>query len=309
MGWLVDSGERLKTIDGKIIPDNVIGEQCNSPYPCVFTDYCWKHIPKISVFNLSHLSGTKKLELYYRGIIKLEEIPKDYRLSYAQKLQVESHIEKSKVIEKDLLREFVQSLKYPLFYMDFETFMPAVPPFEHTSPYQQIVFQYSLHYKREKGSALKHYEYLGKEGKDPRKKFIEQLLHDTMTPGDILVYNKSFEVSRLKELAKLFPKHQEQIYERISRVKDLMYPFQQKYYYSHKMNGSYSIKKVLPALIPSLSYKGLEIANGGDASSAYETLHLENSLSKRKIIRNNLLKYCKLDTYAMVKILEKLEHI
>jgi hypothetical protein len=296
-----------KIVQLKKIPVVDIGEQCNSPYPCSFTDNCWKNVPKVSVFDLTRLSKKKKFDLYFSGAQKLEDISDEYRLSYAQQLQVECHINKSTVIEKEKVREFVNALQYPIYYMDFETFMPAIPQFNSSSPYQQIVFQYSLHYKKDKKSPMKHFEFLGEEGKDPRKDFIERLLFDTKSIGDILVYNKSFEITRLKELAELFSAYKKQIYERISRVKDLMYPFQQKYYYSHKMNGSYSIKKVLPALIPSLSYDELEIGNGGDALAAYESLVYETDSKKRLAIRKNLLKYCKMDTFAMVKLLEKLE--
>ncbi len=298
-----------KIVQLKKIPDVDIGEQCNSPYPCMFTDYCWKNVPKVSVFDLTRLTEKKKFDLYFSGAEKLEDISDEYRLSYAQQLQVECHINKSTVIEKEKVREFVNALQYPLYYMDFETFMPAIPQFNSSGPYQQIVFQYSLHYKKDKKSPLKHFEFLGEEGKDPRKDFIERLLSDTKSTGDILVYNKSFEITRLKELAELFPIYRKQINERISRVKDLMYLFQKKHYYSYKMNGSYSIKKVLPALIPSLSYDELEIGDGGDALSAYESLTYEPDSKKRLAIRKNLLKYCKLDTFAMVKLLEKLEKI
>ena len=122
-------------------------------------------------------------------------------------------------------------------------------------------------------------------------------------------YNKSFEVLRLKEIADAFPKYKKEIEERINRVKDLMLPFQKKYYYTYKMQGSYSIKYVLPALIPELSYKDLEINEGGLASVAFESLYYETDLIQIAEIRNHLLEYCKLDTFAMVKILEKLEKI
>ncbi|MBP9582376.1 MAG: DUF2779 domain-containing protein, partial [Ignavibacteriaceae bacterium] len=120
---------------------------------------------------------------------------------------------------------------------------------------------------------------------------------------------KSFEVLRLKEVAEAFPKYKTEIEERINRVKDLMMPFQKKYYYTHKMQGSHSIKYVLPALIPELSYENLEINEGGLASTAFESLYYETDLIRIAEIRNNLLEYCKMDTFAMVKLLEKLESI
>ncbi len=193
--------------------------------------------------------------------------------------------------------------------MDFETFQPAVPMFDNSRPYMQIPFQYSLHYKKNKKSTVDHYEFLAETGNDPRIKFIENLLRDTKSEGDILTYNKSFEVLRLKEIAEAFTKYKKEIEERINRVKDLMLPFQKKYYYTYKMQGSYSIKYVLPALIPELSYKDLEINEGGLASVAFESLYYETDLMKIADTRTNLLEYCKLDTFAMVKLLEKLESL
>jgi predicted DNA-binding protein YlxM (UPF0122 family) len=193
--------------------------------------------------------------------------------------------------------------------MDFETFQPAVPMFDDSKPYQQIPFQYSLHLKKNKKSKIDHFEFLAETGSDPRIKFIENLLQDTMGEGDILTYNKSFEVLRLKEIAEAFTKYKKDIEERINRIKDLMLPFQKKYYYTHQMQGSYSIKYVLPALIPELSYENLEINEGGLASIAFESLYFETDLIRVADTRTNLLEYCKLDTLAMVRILEKLENL
>ena len=193
--------------------------------------------------------------------------------------------------------------------MDFETFQPAVPLFDNSRPYQQIPFQYSIHYKESKESQITHYEFLAEQGEDPRQKFVKNLLEDTSSKGDIIVYSKTFEITRLKEIANDFPAYAEQIEERISRIKDLMIPFRQKYYYSPEMKGSYSIKAVLPALVPELSYDELEINEGGLASIAFETLQIETDLIIIAEIKAQLLEYCKLDTLAMVRILEKLENI
>ena len=193
--------------------------------------------------------------------------------------------------------------------MDFETFQPAVPLFDNSKPYQQIPFQYSIHFKESKKSQLKHFEFLAEQGADPRKKFIEGLLRDTKNPGDIIVYNKTFEITRLKEIARDFPEYADEIEKRINRVKDLMIPFQKKYYYAPEMQGSYSIKYVLPALVPELSYDKLEINEGGLASIAYESLQMESDLMRIADIKQQLLEYCKLDTLAMVNILVKLELI
>jgi hypothetical protein len=308
--WVEENVSRFKEVlEKKSIPKIDIGEHCYDPYTCAFYEYCRKHIPENSVFDLSGIHLSKKYDLYRDGIIKLEDIPNDANLSKNARLQLDVYKSKKDLIDKKAIKEFLSELNYPLFFMDFETFQPAVPMFENSKPYQQITFQYSLHYKKDKKSKIDHFEFLADAGIDPRIKFIEKLLRDTKDKGDILTYNKSFEVLRLKEIAEAFPKYQKEIEGRINRVKDLMMPFQKKYYYTSDMQGSYSIKYVLPALVPELNYDNLEINEGGLASIAFESLYYETDLMRIADIRNNLLEYCKLDIFAMVRILEKLENL
>ena len=308
--WVEDNVDRFKKIlKNKVTPKIDIGEHCYDPYTCGFYEYCRKHIPENSIFDLSGIHLNKKYDLYRNGIIKLEDVTDDVKLSKNAKIQLEVYKSKKNLIDKKAIKEFLSDLKYPIYFMDFETFQPAVPMFDNSKPYQQIPFQYSLHYKNSKKSKTEHFEFLADTGTDPRIKFIENLLRDTKSEGDILTYNKSFEILRLKEIAEAFPKYKKEIEERINRVKDLMIPFQKKYYYTYKMQGSYSIKYVLPALIPELSYESLEINEGGLASTAYESLYDETDLIRIAEIRNNLLIYCKMDTFAMVRLLEKLESL
>lgn len=299
--------ERLKEVlRQKKIPDIDIGPHCSSPYDCSFLGYCWNHIPEYSVFNIANLKTDKKFELYKKGIIKIEDVPDDYKLSNGQRMQIESHIKQKSFIDKKKIKEFLKSFAYPLYFLDFETFNPAIPLFDNSRPYQQIPFQYSLHYKENPNSQLKHFEFLAEASGDPRIPFLENLLKVTEGRGDIIVYNQAFESTRLKELAEDFPKFSRQIEQRISRKKDLMIPFQRKYYYVPEMKGSYSIKAVLPALVPELSYDDLEIADGGTASRAFESLYFEKDEKRKKEIRAQLIKYCGMDTIAMVRIWEKL---
>jgi hypothetical protein len=298
-----------KVLKGKDIPEIDIGPHCSVPYQCGFWGYCWKDIPEYSVFNIAGLKGNKKFELYELGHIKLEDVPEEYPLSQTQRLQIESHIGKKVIIDNDNIKKFLSTISYPVYYMDFETFMPAIPMFDGTRPYQQIPFQYSLHYQKTPKSKVEHEEFLTDADGDPREPFLKKLLEDTKEPGIILVYNKAFEITRMKELAADFPKYAKETEERIERIVDLMQPFQKKYYYTPEMLGSYSIKSVLPALVPELSYKGMEIADGGTASAAFESLYYEQDVFRIKEIRENLLKYCGMDTLAMVKILNVLQKL
>jgi Domain of unknown function(DUF2779) len=256
--------ELKKVISDRIEPIIEVGDQCDKPYPCDFSDYCWKNV-------------------------EVEERNSDLE----------------EYINKEYLKEFFSEFQYPLFYFDFETIMPAVPEFNNSRPYQQIPFQYSLHIQRNKNSELEHKEFLGDGTNDPRELLIKGLLSSLGNKGSIIVWNQTFEISRLKELARDFPKYEKQIYEVIERVVDLMVPFRKKQYYHPDFNESYSIKKVLPVLVPELNYSALEIQDGGSASLIYSELKNQNE-GIQKEQRKNLLEYCKLDTLAMVKILEKI---
>ncbi len=296
-----------KVLLKKQMPNIDIGEHCYNPYTCGFFNYCRKHIPDNSIFDFSGMHLSKKYELYRNGIISLNDVPDDYPLNKNNRLQLDVYRTNKPVIDKKAIKAFVSDLKYPLYFMDFETFQPAVPLFNNSKPYQQIPFQYAVFVKKDKKSEAEHFEFLAEPGEDPRKKFIENLLKITKGKGDVLVYNRAFEVTRLKEIARDFPKYADEIEKFILRIKDLMVPFQKKYYYAPEMKGSYSIKAVLPSLVPELSYDNLEINEGGLASIAYESLQTETDLMFIAEIRQQLLEYCKLDTFGMVRILEKLE--
>ncbi len=289
------------------IPDIDIGPHCFDPYDCSFMGYCWKDIPDYSVFNISRLRAEKKFDLYNNGILETTDVPENYSLNTNQLLQVHADKTGETIIDKPAIKEFLSSLKYPLYFLDFETFNPAVPLYNYSKPYQQIVFQYSLHILDKPGGQLQHKEFLAQPTGDPRIPMIEQLISNIGTAGDLVVYNKGFETARLNEIARDFPKYEPAIQNMISRIVDLMTPFQQKLYYTPEMKGSYSIKSVLPALVPGFSYADLEINQGGDASLAFENLLNETNQHMVNKTRQNLLEYCKLDTLAMLEILKVLE--
>jgi hypothetical protein len=194
-----------------------------------------------------------------------------------------------------------------LFFLDFETINPAVPKYQGTRPFQQVLFQYSIHFKQDDNSELIHREYLAEPDKDPRIEFIKQLISDCDNEGDILVYNISFERGRLNELIEHFPEFKNPLQSIVFRLKDLMVPFQNKWYYTPEMKGRYSIKNVLPALVSELTYDTLNIKEGGMASSTFLSMVNNTFKGNESNVRDDLKEYCRLDTYAMVRILEKLK--
>ena len=302
---------RLKNVIESPEPPNVdIGNHCSDPYDCDFKGTCWKHIPDYSVFNISRLKKDKKFDLYNQGVITLDQIDLGYTdLNPNQVLQVQSEVDGTTHIDIEEIRKFTNGLSYPLYFLDFETIGPAVPKYNGSRPYQQLVFQYSLHIQETLTSEIEHREYLADPSQDPRIGFIEQLISDCGTSGDILVYNIGFERGKLNDLIEVFPEYSNELRGIVNRLKDLMIPFQQKWYYTPEMKGSYSIKYVLPALVPELSYNDLEIKEGGTASNTFLSMVNGTFAGDVEETRNQLLEYCKLDTFAMVKILEKLRQV
>jgi Domain of unknown function(DUF2779). len=296
--------KQRRMLNGKL-PTIDIGPHCSEPYECDFSDHCWKHIPDDSVFDLCG-RGVNPFDLYAQGIIKQKDIPLDL-LNKKQRQQVMATIKKQNAVDKKKIGEFLKTLSYPLYFLDFETFMSAIPLYDGVKPYQQVPFQYSLHYQNKEGGKLYHTEFLTKPGIDPRKPLLDKMLTEIPEDVCILTYNMTFEKRVLTELATQYPKHKKIIGKWIDNIQDLMVPFRQMDVYFWKFKGSYSIKNVLPVLVPKLSYEGLEIADGGAAMDAYHQMcAAKDNPEALAQIRENLLAYCKLDTLAMVRILETL---
>ncbi len=303
--------ELKRVLKGKDVPVMDIGEHCHIPYPCNFLGHCWKHIPEErSVFKLGNSRG-KEWDLYKKGIYAMEDIPDDYPLNKNQRLQVNGWKHGKTHIDKQGIKEFLKTVRYPMYFFDFETIRPIVPMWNNSVPFQQVPFQYSLHYQGRKNSKLQHFEFLAEhEGaKDPRIALLEQLIEETKKPGDIWVYNIGFERARMNEFAKYFPKYKKEALAIADRLRDLIIPFQQKLYYTPEMDGHHGLKYVLPALVPDLSYNDLEIQEGGTASVTFDAMISGTFDGDVEKTRTELLEYCKLDTYAMVRIMEKLRKL
>ncbi len=296
--------ELRATLRGGTEPAIDIGPHCNDPYECDFIPYCWQHIPEDSIFDLRG-RGIDKFKLYRQGIVRLEDAPLE-QLNSAQRFQAEATLERKDVTDREAVRAFVDGLWYPLCHLDFETFDTPIPPFDGVRPYQKIPFQYSLHIQREADAESEHYEYLAPPNVDPRRELIEQLLAAIPAEACILTYNQAFEKSVLRELAKLFPDLAEAIEVRIANVRDLMLPFKRRDVYRWPMRGSYSIKQVLPAMVPELSYAGMEIADGKAAMQAYREMCALEAGEELEKLRKAMLEYCRLDTLAMVRVLGEL---
>jgi len=291
-------------------PQFDIGSHCFKPYACDAKEYCWKHVPEYSIFDISRLRTDKKFELYNKGVIDFNDIEDVSVYSESQQVQIKSEQTQTKIINKEAIKDFIDTLSYPLYYLDFETFQQAIPEWEGISPFMQIPFQYSLHVEHQGRAELEHYEFLAKEGIDPRYELAKRLVEDIPTDVTVLAYNMGFEKGVIRKLAMMFDEFAPELLAIHDNIKDLMTPFQRKDYYVPSMKGSYSIKYVLPALVPEMAraYKELDgVQNGGEAMQTYAKLaHMEDKEEVAQL-REALLRYCELDTMAMVKILEKLK--
>lgn len=296
-------------------PNISIGPQCDKPFECGYKGWCWRNVPKPSVHDIARLKSDKAWDLHNSGIISLDDLADEIHsgrldLNAKQNNQVMSYVKDiDDVVDEPRVKQFLDTLSYPLYYLDFETVMPAIPPYDGTHPYQQIPTQYSLHWEDSSDGPLHHTEFLAEAGEDPRRAIAERLCEDIPADVCVMAYNMAFEKGRLKELADLFPDLSEHLLAICDNMVDLIVPFRNGSYYSNAMQGSCSIKYVLPALFPDdpeLDYGSLDgVHNGGDAMNAFAALS-DASPEEAAAIRESLLRYCELDTYAMVKILHKL---
>ena len=292
-------------------PDIDLSPSCNDPYKCAFWNYCAKDVPSPSVFDLYRLAFKKKIEYYRKGLVAYEDLICEPKIKNEKQIrQMEYYLQdKGTYVDKEAIREFLDTLSYPLYFLDFETMMPVIPKYIGTKPYQQITFQYSLHYIEEEGGEMKHKEFLAESGPDPRRSLAEQLCDDIPMNVCVTAYNKGFECRMIKELAEAFPDMADHLLNIRDNIKDLLDPFRGGYYYNKAMGGSFSIKSVLPAIFPNdpaLDYHNLEdIHNGSEAMNIFPAIEFMEP-EERERTRRNLLKYCELDTFAMVKVWEEL---
>ena len=294
-------------------PEKEIGLQCFDPYNCGFFNYCTRDFPRPNVFDVASLRKKKMIECLCMGCVSFEDLwdRRAIKDSYLKQVDFEIH-DLPPEIHSDGIREFLDTLTYPLYFLDFETFMPAIPLYDYSHPYEQIPFQYSLHYIESEGGELKHKEYLAYPGVDPRRELAERLCEDIPKDVCTMAYNMSFEKRVIKRLAALCPDLADHLMNIHDNIVDLMVPFQKKHYYCREMQGSYSIKYVLPALFPddpALDYHNLEgVHHGGEAMDTFARMAGMDP-DELEEWRGYLLKYCELDTFAMVKIWEKLVEI
>lgn len=297
--------EIIKVINAEKCPNIAIGQHCKEPYECPLKEHCWEFLPVNHVFELSR-GGKRSIELFKRSIYAIKNIPDGFKLTDKQHIQKKCALANSVYTSKEHIRDFLRTLQYPLYYLDFETFSTVIPRFDGTRPYQQMPFQFSVHIVKDKDGEAEHRSFLADGADDPRQKFLISLVSTLGSKGSIVVYYQHFEKTRLKELAEAFPEHKMWIEKILERIIDLYLPFKDFHYYSSRQKGSASLKEVLPA-ITGEGYEGMEISDGEEASIAYIDITFGSvSGEQKERIRKALEKYCCLDTKGMIWIVEKL---
>lgn len=269
-------------------------QHCHSPYECPFWAHCTKEKPARWIY---HLPGAKQTvnRLAQQGITTIDDIPKGTTLSLAQR-RVKDNVE----WVSPQLGSVLRSIEYPVHHVDFETVMLAIPRFPSTRPYQSIPVQWSNHIEMESGE-LVHQEFLHGEASDPRKQWAKALLESLGEKGSIVVYS-AYEEAMMKQLVEAFPEFRSAFKPIIARLWDL-HPVIKEHYYHPAFQGSYSIKSVLPAVVPSMGYEDLAIKEGGQAAAEYyRMVFLESDWIEQSNIREALLSYCARDTMAMVEL-------
>jgi predicted RecB family nuclease len=296
--------EQRKVLAQAQPPDIEAGRQCMDPLTCEFYDVCNKQLPEDHIRNLPGLSSQKFQKLKDLGVELIGDIPKGFALTERQKRVWES-VRSGKPWYGKGVKESLAQLEYPVHFMDFETLGLALPRFAGTRPYDQLPFQWSLHIQRKPDAAVEHYEFLADNEDDPRPLFLNSLCQAIDRKGSIVVYS-NFEWGCLRNLASWLPKYEDAITGIQDRLWDLLAVIRANVYHPG-FAGSFSLKRVLPALVPEMSYEGMEVSEGSEAGLAWEKMiRGQVDAAERNRLREALLAYCKQDTLAMVRLREVL---
>jgi Domain of unknown function(DUF2779) len=311
-GDIASEGEIARRLDDQFRilsqpapPDVKPGRQCEDPVLCEFYKHCNEEPPSDHVSLLPRIPAQKVEELLTLGITSIKDIPDNFDLSERQRRAVDCAKTGKPFISDELAGE-LSVLRFPICFMDFETVFPALPRFAGMAPYDHIPFQWSVFRQERPGEELQDFEYLAEDDSDPRTPFAESLRRAVKDAGSIVVYNQSFESSRLDELARWLPEHASQIEEIKEKLCDLLLFVRRNVYHSD-FAGSFSLKSILPALVPHMSYANLEIADGIGAGLAWmRLLDFRTSLEEKARIKEALSDYCRQDTLALAMLLEVL---
>ena len=293
-------GEMRAVVDAGVLPAIAVGPQCLAPYRCPFFAHCHVGGPDHPLTDLPRLTPDQLAEMIGFGFADIREVPLDFPTLTPVQRRACVAVRAGQAVRDPGLVERLAGIRLPAHFVDFETFAPAVPVYPGTSPFEQVPFQWSDHVLAADGSVA-HHEFLHDADGDPRVAFATSLLAATADAGAIVVYS-SFEGDVLTALAEELPEMREALLDRRDRIVDLL-PIVRDHSYHPALRGSFSIKAVLPAFVPTLGYQDLAIRDGLTASLAHATL-VDPAVepARRAEIRAQLLAYCGRDTEAMLAL-------
>lgn len=287
-------------------PDVEPGDHCTAPYDCPFIERCWPQTPEHHVSTLYRVGGKQLDRLLDEGVESIHDIPDDFELGDIADRQRRA-VQSDQVIVERGLKSALAELEHPIAFLDFETIALPIPIWEGCAPYDGVPVQFSCHVEHVDGE-LRHHQWLAEGAGDPRPALAEALVRALRGARTILAYNAGFEIGCIEDLRARVPELDKELGRAQRRVRDLL-PIVREHVYHPDFGGSFSLKRVAPALVPELSYEGLAIGDGGTASVELERLLLRGSEmteAERRELRRALLEYCRVDTLAMVEIVEKL---
>ncbi len=286
-------------------PKELIGVKCSTPFECDYKNYCWVDVPDYSVYDV--FSKSKVDEIASQHGFDIKALPDQIKPTGTKAIDVQSYIEGETHVDAPAISDFLRQISYPIYYLDYETIVPAIPMFDGTKPYQQIPFQFSVHIQHTPNGDLTHHEFLHKDRSDPRRAFAEKLVDLCGDTGTVLVYNQSLEKTRNKELAQDFPEYASAIQAINARIVDLLEPFRKRWLYHPDQRSSASIKAVLPCF-SDLSYENLGIGSGEEAMLQYKNF-IAGNIPEYELedLWKNLSAYCEQDTRAMAILLDALK--
>ena len=301
-GWIA---EAHRIVEQPAEPEVAVGAHCHKPFACGFCNYCNRGVvePEYPLRLLPHLSSSKRATLAEQGVDDLRDVLDDL-LTEKQRMVKKHTLAGTVFFDATGAASDLAPHGFPAYFLDFESIQFAVPIWKGTRPYQQITFQFSLHTLTESGQ-LSHTSFLDLSGNDPSEQFAKALLAACGEKGPVFVYCAAFEKTRIRELAERFPDLARPLLNINARIVDLL-PIARRRYYHHSQQGNWSIKAVLPAAVPELSYDKLDgVQDGGMAMDAFcEALQPGTSEERKSEIERQLLAYCRLDTLAMVRLWE-----
>ena len=302
--------ELLQKMAEPTCPEACLQRSCLKPTICPYYDKCWATLSEYNILTIPHLSPAERESLTRRGLVEVDDLADDEELVGSLKTQSRQYVQlvknKTRFIDVEAIALSMETLEYPLYFLDFEADNPALPKIPGQKAFMKIPFQFSCHCLAEDGT-LSHYDYLHKNEDDPRPPLITKLLADMSDQGSVIVWHVDFERSRLHELAAFMPQYAEKLLAIAARLWD-MEPIFQRHYLDYRFKGSCSVKAVIKALLPELSYDDLLIKDGEQVVAAWNLMLAEKDMGRRNNSFDSIRVYCERDTLAMVELYRHLQN-